>query len=231
MVHSKGFHPRPQFTFAQALPTGAAARHEPLDIMLHESVVASPESLVAKLNAVAPPGVVFLRARRVHVGEPSLTKSTRFGRYALTVDLEHLPPTFALDDVIARARDLVETASWSITRERGGVTKTVDVRPSLARLDEPRVTATLDAAKFGGEARASAAVRVEFVVDLRASAHVRADELASALFGDAVPFEIERLFLFGGSIEQPINVFDGFAVTRAAGESAATGPLAEEACG
>ena len=60
MATSKGFNPRPKITFALALGLGIEAKAEVVDLELSEPME-SP-ALIARLAAVAPPGLVFNEA-------------------------------------------------------------------------------------------------------------------------------------------------------------------------
>lgn len=61
--HSSGFHPKPRLVFAHALGLGIAATNEVVEIEFTEPV--SPETVLARLNAAAPLGLIFHQAREI----------------------------------------------------------------------------------------------------------------------------------------------------------------------
>ncbi len=89
MAFSKGFHPHPLLSFAQALSVGQASEGEYLDVGLE--VPMDPEDFKEKVNAVLPQDLRILCAAAVEEGYPALMSRVDRARYRV----EEVPKPWA----------------------------------------------------------------------------------------------------------------------------------------
>ena len=130
IAFSSGFNPRERLAFASALSTGVTGSAEPAILELTDPL--SPDELVERLNAALPPGI-----RTGNFGEipdaGSRDVLNAFDRAEYTVVCACPPET---DDIIVEEAicALMARSEISITREREGRSKTVNIRPFLYQL-------------------------------------------------------------------------------------------------
>ena len=63
MVHSKGFHPVPKFSFVRALPVGTESLEESLDVELYEDLLAG--ALAERLSRHMPSGIQVVSTEKI----------------------------------------------------------------------------------------------------------------------------------------------------------------------
>src|SRR4051794_20544139 len=120
VAHSQGFNPRPKVVFALALALGVEGRREVVEIDLTEPLAAA--EVLARLNAVAPPGLEFFEAEAAPTGRPARPVAVA---YALDV------PEGRREAARAALADLLALDSRPYTRHRPDRTVEVDLRPAL----------------------------------------------------------------------------------------------------
>lgn len=181
LATSQGFNPRPQISFAMALPVGTECLEEWVDIEVRASD-ASPssdgpdswdeaETILSRLNAVSPPGIRFNDAIWIPADTPSLAQSA----LRLEGTVRWIPETPAPDLVferlhagIARFKETGKLLSHRPARE-GKPSKTVDLSPFVDQVE------LIDQAGLP-------VLKVSLHVD--AGRTVRPDEVAAALDGE-----------------------------------------------
>ena len=72
MIYSKGFHPKPQLMFAPALGLGVAALGEYCDVKIDFD--GDGETLLARLRAAAPEGLVIAAVARLGAADPAVSR-------------------------------------------------------------------------------------------------------------------------------------------------------------
>ncbi|MCB9768296.1 MAG: TIGR03960 family B12-binding radical SAM protein [Candidatus Omnitrophica bacterium] len=100
MAHSQGFNPRPQVSFAMALPLGPECHSEWVDVSIRDDsgfVETDPAMLVARLNAVSAPGVSFTSGRWMEKGATPLAKAA----VGTEATVRFIPETPNLDEIHA----------------------------------------------------------------------------------------------------------------------------------
>jgi radical SAM-linked protein len=83
MIYSKGYHPKPQLTFAPALGLGIASLGELCDVRVVWD--RDPSELHAALRAATPEGLEVLEVTRLEPTDPSLSKLLTHADYAAFV--------------------------------------------------------------------------------------------------------------------------------------------------
>lgn len=73
---TQGFHPTPRFVFALPAPLGAECLNEVVELELLTPL--EPDDVRARLNAVAPEGLAFRRAREVPLKVTAMVRSVKY---------------------------------------------------------------------------------------------------------------------------------------------------------
>jgi radical SAM family uncharacterized protein/radical SAM-linked protein len=190
LAYTKGFHPKPDMTFAPALALGIPSFEEAIDMKLAlASDGALPfrgdlAALCQRLTEVSPRGLVFLRAEELPRGAPSISSRVVAARYAIAVSHRAVTAASrgAAEDprtwVARRVTDLLAKESAPVRRESGGLAKTVDVRSFLSEL---RLADDGERATFARTGFGPAEVVVADLA-MRSSGSARPLELRDVLF-------------------------------------------------
>jgi radical SAM-linked protein len=84
VVFSRGYHPRPRFTIASALPLGSTAEAEVAEVVLETRL--PPEEVRARLEQVSPPGIRVTAVETVELKGPSLQSQVVEAEYTVTLE-------------------------------------------------------------------------------------------------------------------------------------------------
>jgi len=82
--YSEGFHPMPRISLAPALPTGIASEESFFDIILYE--YENPNNILAKLNNVSIPGVIFSKIALIPLNSPSINSYITHSLFSFKLD-------------------------------------------------------------------------------------------------------------------------------------------------
>jgi radical SAM-linked protein len=131
MIYSKGFHPKPQLIFAPALGLGVAALGEYCDVKIDFD--GDGETLLARLRAAAPEGLVVHAVAKLGAEDPAISKLLDRADWAAW--LPSAPAQFRTEELVVK-------------RLQKRVWKTIDVARHLdgVRLVEGDEAASLRAA-------------------------------------------------------------------------------------
>lgn len=141
--YTKGFNPRIKLNLSTALPLGCTSTTELADFWMLEDL--DEAILLGQLQAVAPPGLAFISARRVDLHLPSLQSQI----IAVTYQIE-LPATTDVERLEYQIMELL--SSPELKRNRRG--KTYDLRPLIKALElehEPGAPGSLRMVLAAGE--------------------------------------------------------------------------------
>ena len=125
-----GFHPLPRVQIALALPLGAEADGEWMDMEFTEAL--DPLQLQQGLQPLLPPGITLLTVAEVPVSSPSLSQEIRAAVWSFDVELES-GMTFDWSPAIA-ALLAADQLMWHDTDKKGRP-RSRDCRSVLRRLD------------------------------------------------------------------------------------------------
>ena len=124
VAYSQGFNPRPRFQIAAGLPVGVASRAELLDVWLAQPL--EPEEVLARLQAVSPPGLEVLEAAEVDLKAPALQSQMCAADYVAVVRTAE--PLAAIQ---ARVEALLGAPTLPRRRLHKGEWQTYDLRPLI----------------------------------------------------------------------------------------------------
>jgi radical SAM-linked protein len=101
LIYSKGFHPKPQLTFAPALGLGVSALGDVFDVRIDYTGDAG--ELLARLNAAAPEGFAFAEARMLGHNEAAVAR--RLARADFAAWLPEAPAALRSEGLTAARAD------------------------------------------------------------------------------------------------------------------------------
>ena len=182
VAYSHGFHPKPVMTFSPALPLGYYSASEYVDVALREAV--PTDQVLARANAAADPGLVFIECRCLEASEPHCAAKLDSTDWLVVL------PDLDQDAIMTAARRLMAAADWpvDITRKKG--TYEIDARPALliARAVQGHLWPDVL-----GERPEGGMLHLRLRLNIPAP---RPRELASSLFGE-VPAEAAKVARIG----------------------------------
>ncbi len=123
LAFSEGFNPRPRINIGQALPLGCTSAADLFDVWLAEEL--EPNRLIQRLQAAAPPGLLFIRVERIEQQAPKLQAQIR------AADFEVRLPEVLWQAIGKRVAMLLECDQ--LYRVRRG--KDYDLRPLIEELE------------------------------------------------------------------------------------------------
>jgi radical SAM-linked protein len=170
IAFSNGFNPRERLAFASALSTGVTGESELLILELTDPHL--PEALASDLNAALPAGIRIRQCQEIpDAGSRDLLNSFDRAEYEVVCSC---PAQTQESEVDAAVRTLMAQPQISLTREREGRSKTVDIRPFLFHL------------AVRPDSVQKERCTVNMVVGLGESGNAKPAEVISAL-GDCLP--------------------------------------------
>lgn len=216
LTYTKGFHPKPDMTFAPALSLGVMSLDEYVDMRLEDDLDPSAlRDLVRRMNEETPGGLVFRGVEKLGEQDASVTKVIAGARYVIAFARSAIGGNDAEAFLDERCRAAMASSSLPIRRDIEGIGKTVDVRAYLLR------------ASVGGDAAADAIrraglvgdlVAIDVEVEIRGSGAVKSSEVAAVIAGEggvAPPHRAVRVALFGRAADERFSPLDLEAARRA----------------
>jgi len=176
LVYSQGFNPRPRFQIAAGLPVGVASRAELLDVWLMQPL--EPEEVLARLQAVSPPGLEVLETVEVDLKAPSLQSQVCAADYEAVVRTAE--PLAAIQ---ARVETLLGAPTLPRRRLHKGEQQAYDLRPLIHSLTV-----------MPGSVEDSERILVMRLLASQQGAG-RPDEVLDALGLSLLPHTVERIML------------------------------------
>ncbi|HUU00844.1 MAG TPA: TIGR03960 family B12-binding radical SAM protein [Myxococcota bacterium] len=184
LSHSRGFHPKPRMSFGPACQVGVSSLCEMVDVALAKLGPDDPPALLERLAATLPGGMRLLEGAPLSEGAPSVM------RRLVAVDyIMHSPDASDRESILEAIREILARSIWNHSRIVKGSRKTVDLRPSIKRLE------LLDSlsAEAGVPAKAE---RVHCELWLNRGSSARPYEMAREIWGDARVVIVRQALLF-----------------------------------
>ncbi|MDW8069947.1 MAG: TIGR03936 family radical SAM-associated protein [Anaerolineae bacterium] len=122
VAYSRGFNPQPRIQLASALPLGYVGSAEVLDVILEEAI--ESETLVSRLQSVAPVGLRILDAQTVPLQAPALQAQLRQAEYRVQVST-----VLPCEEIARRIADFLSIPHFTHMRTRQRRRETIDLRP------------------------------------------------------------------------------------------------------
>jgi len=214
MEYTKGFHPKPNMTFAPALALGVMSLEEYVDIRLQERLDDDAlAELVIRMSELSPAGLRFTGAKRLDSSEPTISKLVTGARYLLVfARSEGVGGAAAEAQLTERCESAMRASELPMRRTKGGRLASVDVRPYLVRaeLAGPDAAAQILRAGLSADDDGGALLAVEVDVAITHQGSVRTSELVHLLVGQDldVPVVALRVALRVGDAEDGRSALD-----------------------
>ncbi|HQK18571.1 MAG TPA: TIGR03960 family B12-binding radical SAM protein [Polyangiaceae bacterium] len=191
VVYTQGFHPKAMMGFGPALRLGVPSFEEYVDVKMQE--LANPEEGLAKLNAICPEGIRFVRMVRLPDKAPSLVQAIGEARMLLGIDPSAVEARGGVSWLKERLGELMSSESLPWIRNHKGKERTLDLRPWILEL---RMGTEDDAVRMSEAGIPGSWVMVRLHHALTAQGSVRIDEVV-ALMGEreALPYRAVRVAL------------------------------------
>jgi radical SAM family uncharacterized protein/radical SAM-linked protein len=192
-AYTKGFHPKPDMTFAPALSLGVASLDEYIDVQL----IGAPDAveLVERLNRAAASGLVFTGACRLGPSDPRLTTVVNGARYVVALAPSALTAIGGVSGLEERIAAFAAAESVRVHRKIDGIGKVIELKRFVTdvRLGDDAARADVRAAGIvGGIVPLSVSVKVG------GDGSAKIAEVVEAITGDAsFPFKAVRVRLTG----------------------------------
>ncbi len=212
---TRGFNPTPRMSFGPALPLGMAAREEvvDLDVILPDSAEdmagawsearreAAGRELLARLRAVAPPGLEVIETRVLAPGERKAGSLVAGADYSVQLDAEQLSRVAPrLEQQLATEEILVKRPPKKRKRKRRGRSAPPSTEPVTFNIRPSIISASVDS-----ELR-----RLRFRLRMKPGvAGARPREVALALVGETIAdhrFARDRLLSSPPSADEGVFV-------------------------
>lgn len=123
---SGGFHPAPQISFPDALPTGIESDAEIIDVRLYRPC--DPDAVMAALNAQLPLGVEVLDAQSVSWKAPAPSVAIQGSVYRVPL------PAGQWEALAERVESFLAMDALHVTRLKKGQEQDFDLRPAVQDL-------------------------------------------------------------------------------------------------
>ena len=211
MIYSKGFHPKPQLTFAPALGLGVAALGELCDVRIDFD--GSAEELVERLRVAAPEGMLVSAAQRLGAGDATVSRVLARADYAAW---------------LPAAPSTLRTEGLTVKRLQKKVMKTIDVGHHL---DGARVVGGDEAAALRAQLDwPQEGALLAFRLRVEPNGGAKPSEVVAALLGVTPPEGVRyaRTALWALDGERVVDPLDLTALASAALAPEAAAPVAAE---
>lgn len=197
--YTRGFHPKPDMTFAPALALGILSLDEAVDVHLHEDFDdAALEKAVQTMTERSPVGLRFVRALRLGSNDAPLSRRISGARYAFVMARSAVSAAVG-DDANAwladRCAAVMSAESLRVRRTIKQLSKMVDVRSFIEGISllGPATLSDVHRAGLIGDL-----MGVECKAVIRGDGAAKPSEMADVILGDkaqAIPYRIVRLEL------------------------------------
>jgi radical SAM family uncharacterized protein/radical SAM-linked protein len=180
VAYSRGFHPKPDLSFAPALSLGVPSLDEYVDATLLDAP--ARDQLLEALSRATSPGLRFRNATVLPEHVPSLSKCISFAQYGVVVPNGLVEATGGITSIEAKIAEFLAQESVMVIRKVDRNEKRIDVRRFVTKLalgPADLEQATRQAGMSGDF------LTLELIVSITPTGSTKALEVALALFGEA----------------------------------------------
>jgi radical SAM family uncharacterized protein/radical SAM-linked protein len=180
VAYSRGFHPKPELSFAPALSLGVPSLDEFVDATLLDPP--HREELLARLRGATSGGLHFEDAARLPERAPTLSKTIGAGRYALVVPRALVNDIGGIPAIETRIQSFLSETSVFLLRQVDRAKKRVDVRKHVISIgfgDDVLLDHCRKAGLLGEF------LTLDVLIGISPEGSSKATEVGLALFGEA----------------------------------------------
>jgi radical SAM-linked protein len=185
LFRSRGFHPKPLFTFGPALSVGKESVAEWVEFASLDT--GTEEQFLMRVNRKCPEGLRFTRWQAVPSAGPTLTDLIEWAEYSVVLSpraggkeaqLESLSPALLAAELEKRVAVVLHSHSLEVQRRKRDRIRKQDIRPGILRLSV---------------SPAEPLPRLKMVLSTVAAHSVRPEEVLSLLLENSFqPWQIRR---------------------------------------
>jgi radical SAM-linked protein len=177
-AYSKGYHPKPEMSFAPALSLGVASLDEFMDVALIDAP--PPDELLERLNRAASGGLSFKSVTPLGASDRVITTIITGARYVIALAESALSALGGVPAVEQRIRELMAKDEYKVRRDIDGLGKFVNVRTFVQdlRLGDDSSRAVLEHAGLIGRM-----LPLEVTIEISQRGSTKVAEVVEALFG------------------------------------------------
>ena len=177
-AYSKGFHPKPEMSFASALSLGVASLDEYMDVSLIDPP--APDELLSRLNVAASGGIAFMSVQPLSSSDRVITTIITGARYVIALAESALRELGGLAALTARIAEFMSKTECTVRRDMDGIGKLINVRQFVLEMsiggDES--TALLERAGLIGRM-----VAIDVTIEVGQRGSTKVSEVVEALLG------------------------------------------------
>jgi radical SAM family uncharacterized protein/radical SAM-linked protein len=177
-AYSKGFHPKPEMSFASALSLGVASLDEYMDVSLIDAP--PPAELLTKLNLAASGGIEFKSVLPLSNNDRVITTIITGAQYVIALAESALTELGGVAELEQRILKFLAKTECTVRRDMEGLGKFVNVRQFVQAI-AVGAEASLGLLERAGLVGRMIPVDVTIEIGQRGSAKV--SEVVEALFG------------------------------------------------
>lgn len=128
LAYSKGFNPQAKLQFASGLPLGTTGRAEIMDVVLTE--VIDPAAFADQVTPQLPAGLAIVAVAEAPVKTKALQGLLRASKWHADLQTD-----LGSDELEARVRSFMDSASYEATRKRKGRNVKYDLRNLVLEME------------------------------------------------------------------------------------------------
>ena len=177
-AYSKGFHPKPEMSFASALSLGVASLDEYMDVSLIDAP--PPAELMSRLNLAASGGIEFKSVQSLSTDDRVITTIITGARYVIALAESALSELGGLSTLEQRIAEFMAKTECTVRRDLEGLGKFINVRQFVVsmQIGGDESLAELERAGLIGRM-----VPVYVTIEIGQRGSTKVAEVVEALFG------------------------------------------------
>jgi radical SAM family uncharacterized protein/radical SAM-linked protein len=131
-AYSKGFHPKPEMSFASALSLGVASLDEYMDVSLIDAP--PPAELLSRLNLASSGGIEFKSVQPLSTNDRVITTIITGARYVIALAQSALGELGGLTVLEQRIAEFMAKTECTVRRDLEGLGKFINVRQFVLQM-------------------------------------------------------------------------------------------------
>ncbi|HEX3853182.1 MAG TPA: TIGR03960 family B12-binding radical SAM protein, partial [Polyangiaceae bacterium] len=177
-AYSKGFHPKPEMSFASALSLGVASLDEYMDVSLIDAP--SADELLSRLNLAASGGIEFKSVQSLSNNDRVITTIITGARYVIALAESALNELGGIPVLEQRIAEFMAKTECTVRRDLEGLGKFINVRQFVLcmQIGGDESLAVLEHAGLIGRM-----IPVDVTIEIGQRGSTKVAEVVEALFG------------------------------------------------
>ncbi|HEX7453663.1 MAG TPA: TIGR03936 family radical SAM-associated protein, partial [Polyangiaceae bacterium] len=177
-AYSKGFHPKPEMSFASALSLGVASLDEYMDVSLIDAP--PPAELMSRLNLAASGGIEFKSVQSLSNDDRVITTIITGARYVIALAESALSELGGLSTLEQRIAEFMAKTECTVRRDLEGLGKFINVRQFVLSMQIGGDESLAELKRAGLIGRM---VPLDVTIEIGQRGSTKVAEVVEALFG------------------------------------------------